>query len=207
VSEVAINFEWSRAYATRVGARAYAIKDGKIVQVGERRQTFAPLRLGAVYPLYLEFAQLDGSPEACAAFAEKYGLLCEPAKLTKPPSEDLSFWKSEIKRMLGSVRSLPTVVRVANSRRTIAKVGNVDVILVPGDGPDAPPRMEMVPGNLLQAMNLEMAHFISGGGRLASCRHCGIMFQSGRAGGKRAVAQFHHDDCRIAFNNAKRSSK
>jgi hypothetical protein len=201
-----IRFEWSRAFAIRPGAPAYAFKNGKILQVGERRQTFSPLRLGEVHPLYLEFAQLDGSPDACVAFAEKYGLLCEPAKLTKPPSEELSFWKAEIRRMLVSARMLPTRIRTVNSRGTFAKVGNVDVLLVPGAGADALPRMVMEPSNLLQAMNLEMAHRISGGARLAQCRNCGILFQSG-AGGKRAVAQFHSNECRIAFHNAKRGSK
>jgi hypothetical protein len=81
------------------------------------------------------------------------------------------------------------------------------VLLVPGAGADAPPVMVMEPGDLLQAMKLEMAHFISGGGRLVPCRNCGLMFQSGRAGGKRTVAQFHSDECRVAFNNAKRRTK
>jgi hypothetical protein len=202
VSEVKIDFDWSRAYSTRPSAPAYAIEDGKIRQIGERRQSYSPFRLGA--PVYLEFAQLDGSPEACLAFAEKYGLLREQARLAKPPSEDFSFWKSEIKRMSTNVRMLPSVVRTASSRGTYAKVGKVDVLLVPGVGVDAPPVMVMEPGDLLQAMNLEMAHFISGGGRLIACRNCGVLFQAGRAGGKRAIAQFHDDDCKHAFHNAKR---
>jgi hypothetical protein len=207
MSEVAINFEWSRAYSTRPGQSAYVVEAGRIQQTGERRQSYAPLRLGAVYPLYLEFAQLDGSAAACLGFAEKYGLLSAPARLTKPPAEDLSFWKSEIKRMSTNVRMLPDVVKTANSRSTFAKVGKLEVLLVPGPEPDAPPVMVMEPGDLLQAMHLEMAHFISGGGRLVPCRNCGLMFQAGRAGGKRTLAQFHSDPCRVAFNNAKRRGK
>jgi hypothetical protein len=204
MSEVKIDFEWSRAYSARPGAAAYALKDGKIHQVGNRRQSYSPFKLG---PLYLEFAQLDGSPEACLGFAEKYGLLCKPARLTGPPFEELTFWRSEIKRMLASIRMLPSVVRVANSRGTYARVGKIDVLLVPGSGTDAPPVLVMEPGDLLQAMNLEMAHFISGGGQLIPCRNCGLMFQAGRAGGKRAIAQFHSDECKHAFHNAKRRSK
>lgn len=205
MSEVKIDFEWSRAYSSRPGQAAYVIENGKILQIGERKQSYSPFKFGA--PLYLEFAQLAGSNEACIAFAEKYGLLCEPARLSNPPSEDLSFWKSEIRRMSTNVRALPHVVRVANSKGTYAKVGKVDVLLVPGVGVDAPPVMVMEPGDLLQAMNLEMAHFISGGGRLVACRNCGLMFQAGRAGGKRAIAQFHNDECKHAFHNAKRRSK
>jgi hypothetical protein len=207
VSEVKIDFEWSRAYCTEPGAPAYAIENGKIRQIGgdpkkRKKQSYSPFKLGN--PVYLEFARLDGSPQACLAFAENYGLLCEPVRLSKPPSEDLSFWRSEIKRMAANIRMLPDVVRVANSRGTFAKVGKIDVLLVPGVGVDAPPVMVMEPGDLLQAMNLEMAHFISGGGRLIPCRNCGLMFQAGRAGGKRAIAQFHNDECKHAFHNAKR---
>jgi hypothetical protein len=202
VSQVQINFEWSRAYSARPGAAAYAIKDGKIQQIGDRKQSYSPLKLGA---LYLEFAQIDEkSPEACVRFAAKYGLLCEPAKLANPPSENLSFWRAEIKRMRAKARMLPDVVRVANSRGTFAKVGTVDVLLVPGSGADASPVMVMEPGNLLQAMNLEMAHFFSGGGQLIPCRNCGVPFQAGRAGAKRGIAQFHSEECRKAFHNAKR---
>ena len=105
------------------------------------------------------------------------------------------------------IQALPRVVRVANSRGTYSRVGTVEVLLVPGTGPDAPPVMVMEPGDLLQAMNLEMAHFVSGGGRLIPCQQCGVYFQAGKAGGKRTIAQFHSDECSIAFNNAKRRGK
>jgi hypothetical protein len=200
MSEVKIDFQWSRAYSKRPGGAAYAIQDEKIVQVGDRKQAYSPFRLN---DLYLEFAQLDGSPKACVGFAEKYGLLCESARLARPPAEDLSFWRSEIKRMSTSLRVFSRLIRVVNSRGTFAKVGKVDVLLVPGEGPNAPPAMVMEPGTLLDAMNLAMANFISGGGTLIPCRNCGVLFQAGAAG-KRTVAQFHNDECRIAFNNAKR---
>jgi hypothetical protein len=200
MSEVKIDFEWSRAYSSR-GKVAYAVKDGRICQVGDRRQSYSPFKLGQIY---LEFAQLDGSADACVTFAEKYGLLTAKAALSEPPSEDLKFWQAQIRMMLGNVRMLPNVVRVANSRGTYAKVGKVDVLLVPGEGADAAPVLVMEPGDLLQAMNLEMAHFISGGGRLTPCRNCGLFFQAGRSGGKRAIAQFHSDECKRAFHNSRR---
>jgi hypothetical protein len=206
VPEVKIDFEWSRAYSTRSGAAPYAIKSGKIVQIGERKQSYSPLKFGG---LYLEFSRLDSTPEACLAFAEKYGLLCAPARLAARPSEELSFWRSEIKRMRLNIQSLPTaIVRVDFSPRggMYARVGRMNVLLVAGPV-GAPPVMVIEPEDLLQAMNLEMAHFVSGGGLLIPCRNCGLLFQAGRAGGKRTIAQFHNDECRNAFHNAKRSSK
>jgi hypothetical protein len=209
MAEVKIDFEWSRAYSSRGGA-CYEVRDGKIWQVGDRKQEYRPFELGKIY---LEFERLDGSSEACIAFAEKYGLLTEKAILSTPPSEDLSFWRSQIKRMLINVRTLPRLVRITPTRLqdgtvelrgTYSKVGSVDVLLLPGEGANAPPVMALEPSNLLQAMNLGMAHFVSGGGRLIPCQNCGILFQAGRSGGKRTISRFHNDDCRQAFHNAKR---
>jgi hypothetical protein len=142
----------------------------------------------------------NGSAEACVSFAEKYGLLCERAVLSEPPSEDLKLWRTEIRNMLANVRMLPRVIRVANTigkgadgkptitpRGTYAKVRKIDVLLVPGEGIDALPVMVMEP--VLDATKLEMAHFIGGGGRLIPCKNCGLFFQAGRSGGKRAIPQ------------------
>lgn len=144
----------------------------------------------------------NGSSEACVSFAEKYGLLCERAVLSEPPSEDLKLWRTEIRNMLANVRMLPGVIRVVNTigkdadgkptitpRGTCAKVRKIDVLLGPGEDIDALPVMVMEPGNLLDAMKLEMAHFIGGGGRLIPCKNCGLFFQAGRSGGKRAIPQ------------------
>lgn len=204
MSEVKINFEWSRAYSTRSGQAAYAIDNGKIRQIGERKQSYSPLKLGA---LSSEFSGLDGSPEQCLGFAEKYGLLTERARTTKLPEEDLAFWRYEIRRMASNTRRWPQSVRFAHSVGTFVKVCKIEIFLIPGEGIDARPVMVMQPASLLDAMNLEMANFISAGGTLIPCRGCGVMFQAGRAGGKRLVAQFHNNECRIAFNNAKRRGK
>jgi hypothetical protein len=201
---IRVDFLWSRAYSTRPNRAAYVIEDGKILQTGDAKEFYSPSRLE---DLYLEFAQLDGSSEACLGFASKYGLLREEARLTRPPTETLADWRSEIRRMASNIRRLPQVVRVVNSVGTYVRVAKIDVFLMPGEGADASPVMVMQPGSLLDAMKLEMAQFISGGGRLIPCRNCATMFQAGRAGGKRAGAQFHNDECRIAFNNAKRRGK
>ena len=173
----------------------------------EKRSCFIlPLKLGG---LYLEFAQLDGSPESCVSFAAKYGLLREPARVSQPPSEDLAVWRREISKMRQNIQRWQDVVKIdRKGLGTFVKVANIDVFLVPGQGVDATPVLAMQPGSLLDAMNLEMAQFISGNGRrgLVQCRGCGVMFQAG-GGGKRTVARFHSDECRISYNNAKRSSK
>src|SRR5207247_1853866 len=143
-------------------------------------------------------------------FATKYGLLREPAKVSQPlPSEDLAEWRKEIRKMAQNIQRWQDVVKInRHGLGTIVPVGKMDVFLAPGEGADAAPVLVMQPGSLLDAMNLEMAQFISGNGRrgLVRCRGCGVMFQAG-GGGKRTVARFHNNECRIAYNNAKRSSK
>jgi hypothetical protein len=200
VAPTKIDFSWTRAFAKSLGKPAYECANGKIRQIGRGKQHYAPF---ANAGLYLEFSQLDGSEKACVAFAEKWGLLTEPAYSTgELPSEDLSFWRSEIKKMRTYIRMLPNVVRVANSRGTFAKVGTVNVLLVPGTGPKATPVLVMEPGDLLQAMNLEMAQFVAGGGIPATCQQCGRTFGAGGTG-KRTVAKFCSDSCRSRFNYLK----
>lgn len=205
-SEVKIEFQWSRAYSNRPDRDAYTAKDGKLHQTGEAKLSYAPLKLGG---LYLEFAQLDGTAESCVGFATKYGLLREAARVSQPPSEDLADWRKEIRKMALNIQRWQDIVKIdRKGLGSFVKVANIDVFLMPGQGVDATPVLAMQPGSLLDAMNLEMAQFISGNGRrgLVQCRGCGVMFQAG-AGGKRTVARFHNNECRIAYNNAKRSSK
>jgi hypothetical protein len=202
MSAIKIEFEWSRAYSKTPGEPAYKIANGKILQVGRGRQRYAPLTHQS---LFLEFQSLDGSPQACAAFAQKWGLLTVEASTSGQPSEDLSFWRAEIKRMRASVGMLPHVVRVANSRGTFMPVGLLNVLLVPGPGPAGTPVMVMEPRDLLQAMNLEMAHFFSGGGLLLVCKQCQRYFQAGRGGdSKRVIARFCSNKCKHDFHNAQR---
>jgi hypothetical protein len=197
MSTIQIDFEWTRAFAKTAGEPAYAIEGGKIRQIGRGKQRYSPLISNN--SLFLDFAQLDGSPASCLSFAEKRGLLVEPASISNPPSEDLSFWRAEIKKMFSLVRMLPTVIRVVNSRGTYARVGKLNVLLVPGTGPDARPVMVMEPENLLQAMNLQLAQSVAGGAALIPCQQCGRWFEAGH-GAKRTVAKFCTDSCRNRFH-------
>lgn len=125
-------------------------------------------------------------------------LLEKPATLKTPPSEPLEFWRREIKRMNTLSRALPNVVRIANSRGTYAAVGLLKVLLVPGGPePDAKPALVLEPGSLLQAMNLQLALWVAGGGLLAVCQQCGQSFQAGIGGQRRSIAKF----CSVACKN------
>jgi Transposase domain (DUF772) len=84
------------------GEAAYEYWDGKIRQIGLGKQRYAPL--AAHQSLYLDFAQLGSTATDYVAFAERWGLLTNPASSSKLPSEDLSFWRSEIKKCAATSR-------------------------------------------------------------------------------------------------------
>jgi hypothetical protein len=189
---IAGDFEWTCARANRADG-GYHYIDGEIRQIGRHKSPYEPLRIEG---LYLKFAGLDGSPEACVSFANAYGLLEKRASLANPPFESLRDWQREIKGMKSSISALPTVIKVANSRATTAIVGSLDVMLVPNPAPDEKPALVLKPHSLLQAMNLQLALWVAGGGTLVTCEQCGQPFQAG-IGKKRSIARFCGDRCRV----------
>jgi hypothetical protein len=193
---ISSDFEWTRAFAKAGNqAGAYSCSGGEIRQIGRGKERYRPL---ATNGIYLRFAALDGSPASCVAFANTWGLLEKPASLTTPPSEPLEFWRRAINRMKTLSRALPNVVRIANSRGTYAVVGSLNVLLVPGGPePDAKPALVMEPQSLLQAMNLQLALWVAGGGSLAICEQCKEPFQAGIGSKRRSIAKF----CSVACKN------
>jgi hypothetical protein len=198
-----IDFQWSRAYSkVSSDPAAYECVDGKIRQIGRGVQQYSPLKNKQ---LFLDFAQLDGSPGSCVSFAETWGLLSTPARAASS-FEELHVWRREIKRMLTYIRMLPRVVKIANSRGTYARVAKIDVLLVPGSAPGSAPVLVMEPGTLLEAMNLQLALYVSGGNSLLTCQECHKTFQAGR-GVKRSIAKFCGDECRNRYHNKRRVGK
>jgi hypothetical protein len=194
MAEIGVDFQWTRAFAKAGNQAAYAYSRGEIRQIGRGKERYRPL---ATDGLYLRFAELDGSPEACVAFANTHGLLTKHANLTNPPSEPLETWRREIRRMKTLSSMLPDVVKFANSRGTYAVVGELNVLLVPRAGPNASPTLVLEPNTLLQAMNLQMAKFVAGGGSWFSCEQCGGQFERGGDSDRRSDARFCSDLCRV----------
>jgi hypothetical protein len=198
VTAIAGDFEWTRAYANRDEAGYRCVK-GELRQIGRHKdRPYEPFKIDG---LYLKLAALDGSPEDCVAFANTWGLLEKPASLTNPPSESLEFWRREIRRMKGNIAMLPFVIKASapstNYRAvTQAIVGSIDVLLVPNTVPGEKPRLVLKPHSLLQAMNLQLALWVTGGGTLITCEQCGRPFQAG-IGKKRSIARFCSDLCRV----------
>src|SRR5262249_50029237 len=121
--------------------------------------------------------------------------------------ETLASWRREIKRMKGNIAMLPYVIKASapsSNYRVVTQaiVGSVDVLLVPNFEIDGKPRILLKPHSLLQAMNLQLALWVTGGGTLITCEQCGKPFQAG-VGKKRAIARFCSDLCRVQHHRRK----
>ena len=90
MATIDIDFEWARGLD-------YEYRDGAIRQIGKRKER-SPFEKAP--GLYLTFAKLDGTPEACVDFARAWGLLTTPA--SSAAEEGLEVWRREIRKMKSS---------------------------------------------------------------------------------------------------------
>jgi hypothetical protein len=67
------------------------------------------------------------------------------------------------------------------------------------------PRLIFSPWTLLDALWLQWALELSGGGKILQCLHCGDLFRAGPGLGRRGDAMFCCDQHRVEFNSLKRS--
>ena len=138
---LAIDFDWSRgrAYEIVVPPLRRAKKDPFALSVDEPHVTqtgdaFDPMRPLEAHPdLFMDFAKLNGSAEACADFAGKWGLLEKRANAGGIIQERLSFWRKRIEIMRLSIDGLK---RAFEEKHPMAMRGEniapLDLKLVPG---------------------------------------------------------------------------
>ncbi len=169
-----------------------------IVPKGKRFRTKYPLTHHS--SLYLDFAALDGSAEACAAFAGSFGLLtCG----NDPGGEPLSYWQRQIQKMGQTIRlwQINPMALGAGDKGEI-KVGETDVVLIPMP-PDGQLAMRVRPKHLLGGMELQLAAAVAVGVILKHCKNCNQLFEIG-PGRKRSHAEFCSSKCQTDYNNAKK---
>jgi hypothetical protein len=204
-----IGFEWTRGLKyERVRAA-----DGKLVvrQIGRNDRPFKPLEISSETPLYLRFANLDGSPESCRAFAEAWGLLTLQARAGA--AENVDGWKAEIKKMrslvssLGVTRGDPGGILAASPAVRIQFKITTLAVSLESQAPGERPALVMRPENLLAAMQLQLAKFVAGDGSLRVCKQCGQWFEAGPGDARRSVAVFCSERCKNRFHYLKRVSQ
>jgi hypothetical protein len=210
LSKIDIGFEWPKGAAYEIVApalpRSTTIDEPHIRQTGDtEKKKQRPLEIRP--SLHLDFAQLDGSAEACLRFARDWGLLRAYAKIGA--QEPLSRWQSEIKLMKTTVRALRRAIDedVIPSRGALI-TAELEVWLVPVK-PDTWPVLSFRPRTLREAMRIQLAQSIASGNAISVCPICGVWFERGGRGGeaKRSIARFCSNKCRNAFHNKQRASK
>src|SRR5258708_24521071 len=95
-----IDFKWTRSL---LGYECVETGNMRRIQpTGKKRdEPFEPLKIEAA--LYLRFAELDGSEDACLQFAQAWGLLLSEVQTT---GERLADWRNAIREMKNAVSAL-----------------------------------------------------------------------------------------------------
>ena len=164
-----------------------------------------PIRNGRPFDnplLFMEFAHLDGTPEQCQRFASSFGYLQRPPANDPEHGEPISLWQRAIVDLRAAVEAWQKRGAAAVVRQEL-RLAHLDAVLVPR-GRDGRPALRIVPRSLLAGIRLQFAQAITSGGSIKTCEHCGAWFEVGGDTGRRSDAQFHSDQCRIAFNNLKK---
>jgi len=207
-----IDFKWAKA-------RAYEwsdVKGAKILRpIGDKRYSLEPFKIEGDKPLYIRFAELDGSEKSCLDFAGAFGPLTEelPRK-----AETLNGWQREIRKIKGMMRMLGAhettvggIMRTKGSRPVIAPLPSISVTLVPGDidvaGNVGRPKLLLGPKDLLDAMYLQLGQFVAGDGILRTCKQCGGWFECGATESRRSIAVFCEEKCKNRFHYLERAKR
>jgi hypothetical protein len=140
------------------------------------------------YPmLYTEFAKVR-DPDELLRFIVEYGSLTKRNEILDllDAAKEMRAWMSKKKSPLWSIANLEaSLVR--------DKAGGTAVI-------------SYSPMTLLDALWLQLGQALSGGTEFRQCEQCNIPFPVGGKG-RRLVAKFCSDQCRIDFNSLRRSRK
>src|SRR5262245_21436823 len=139
---VSIDFGWTRGYSYELTPRT---RPKAIRQTSRRKEPIRPLEIYS--SIYADFAQLDGSPNACLTFASRWGLLRVPAR--DDAEEDLDFWRAEIRKMRSWIGALDRHYSTVNMASL-----DVAVSFTPFADPGATAALVLRPKSLLDAMVL-----------------------------------------------------
>jgi hypothetical protein len=203
MAKIAIDFEWTRGFAYEIAGskRAPVIR-----QRGARSERFWPLQMHE--SLYLLFAKLDGSPEACLQFASRWGLLGDqgPVPTTE---EEVDHWQHQIKEVRALIRSLQAGLTGQNfanafAARVRTRITSLDVLL--SFEPGSRPAMVLQPRTLTEAIKLQLTQSAASNNTILTCQQCNEWFEVG-GDAKRSVAKFCSDRCRFRFNYERRVGK
>ena len=198
-----ISFQWTRFHAyeiAKVGSR-------KVLRpAGRKPEKFLPLKIETEKPLFIRFSKLDGSDESCLKFAQCWGSLWSE----EAADEFLDDWRSAIRDMQMKIAFLEDGEKPKKPKSADAwKLTSLDVLLVPQASVEDGKRftMHLQPRNLLEAMLLQLAKSVSGGGSIRRCKQCDDWFEAGASESRRSIAVFCSEKCKNRFHYLERSRR
>ncbi len=162
----------------------------RIVAKSKAKRLHRPLEFHKT--LYVDFAGLDGSPEACLEFASRFGLL---GFGSMDPGEALVLWQDAIAGMSRNIKLSQTDRSALEGYRITPLHG----ALTPSP-PDGRLIFRFRPNSLLHGMQLQFVQAVSSGLDIKQCGHCGKLFEAG-GDQRRRDALFCSKECKINFHN------
>jgi hypothetical protein len=204
-----IGLRWLRA-----GAYEAANVEGvRVIRpVGKRRYWGEPFKIEGDVPLYVRFANLDGSEESCVKFANAYGLLRSQSRDETEPLED---WNKEIRNMNALVPLLQLqanenapggITMLGSSHKAPINLTSINAVLVPGSRGERP-KLSLEPATLREAMYLQLGLRLTTVGSLQSCKLCGKWFERGTTEARRSIAVFCSEKCKNHFHYVNRTKR
>jgi hypothetical protein len=160
--------------------------------------------------LFAEFADLDGSEQACLQFAHRYGTLMVDPRSKLDPSylESLYLWRFHIQY----IRDIINFCKIGRARpaevfRVFRQIGKRDISLrgsldayLSIVSPKAPPILNFRCESFMGALELQAIKFILAGQDLSKCIQCSKPFEIG-AGARRSQSKFCSMRCKDTYHN------
>jgi hypothetical protein len=157
--------------------------------------------------LYLEFANLDGSENACLKFAHQYGGMSDLRYQGRDPGaiDSLGQWR-------GLIRMIRDIIKVcelgrARPAEAFRQFGKRDRSLLGGlnaylsiESPKSPPTLKIRCESLLAGIELQAVQSILGGRTTIQCIECSRWFEIG-AGARRSQSKFCSTRCKDNYHN------
>jgi hypothetical protein len=176
-------------------------EDVVIVPKSGNRRFEEPFRANPA--LFLRFAALDESSEACADFASRFGLLHRTRRAAD--GERFALWREHLRRF----KRLADLWREGGASHLLRRASPSDlphpaIMHVGLTWVGERPALVLVPESLLAGLELQLAVAVAGGSEIRACDQCGIFFERGRGKQRRAQARFCSDICRFEFHNARK---
>lgn len=217
--EMLINFEWAVDDAgyefVPANPSEGAASQGQIARRGGKLRLLNPI--GLHKSLFMEFANLEETPEACVNFANRFGQLDYPDfGFSRDPGfpedrlkigEGIEFWISNISNLRRLVEEHGNGFPFGTTINDIWENTSVFISLL-RDEHDGLIKLSLVPTSLEAAIRLQFFQAATSGRSHIQCAspRCEKWFEVG-PGGKRKGAKTCSDRCRYDLSNIARAEK